>query len=201
VRHIGLLAVLLSLLVVSCAPTSMFIKEPKGEVETLVIGRVLLENQRYKAGSVPIGKFTRNVALEFEDVDTGKKLVSKGVDTRGFFYLHNPTTSRLRLVRFSFHSPTSQVEYHPKPGKKKKSIWKDKGATIAMIPKVKYVYEIALGKVNNLGYFHWIADMQTRSHRLISQHEYTETRQTFAERYPESLWNGKVWIQIKGMKP
>ncbi len=200
-RQAALLTVVVSLLLVSCAPTPTFIREPAGGVETLVIGRVLLENQHYKAGSVPIGKFKRNVKLEFEDVDTGKKLTARGVDARGFFFLHNPASSRLRLVRFSFHSAVSQVEYHPKPGKKKKSVWEDKGATIAMLPRAKRIYEIEPGKVNNLGYFHWVANMQSRSHRILSNKEYAETRQAFAERYPESLWNGKEWVQIRGVKP
>jgi hypothetical protein len=201
VRHAALLAIAVSLLLVSCAPTTTFIREPVGGVETLVIGRVLLENQYYKAGSVPIGNFGRDVKLEFEDVDTGKKVTARGVDTRGFFFLHNPASSRLRLVRFSFHSAVSQVEYHPKPGKKKKSVWEDKGATIAMIPGVKRIYEIDPGKVNNLGYFHWVANMQSRSHQLTSNQEYAETRRSFAERYPESLWNGKEWVKIRGMEP
>ena len=199
--HTALLTVVVSLILGSCAPSPIFIREPAGGVETLVIGRVLLENQRYKAGSVPIGNFERNVTLEFEDVDTGKKLTARGVDTRGFFFLHNPASSRLRLVRFSFHSAVSQVEYHPEPNKKKKSVWKDKGATIAMAPGVKRIYEIEPGKVNNLGYFHWIANMQSRSHRILSNQEYAETRQAFAERYPESLWNGKTWVKISGGKP
>lgn len=200
-RHAALLTVVASLLLVSCAPSPTFVREPAGGAETLVIGRVLLENQHYKAGSVPIGNFERNVTLEFEDVDTGRKLTAKGVDARGFFFLHNPPAPRLRLVRFSFHSAVSQVEYHPEPGKKKKSVWKDKGATIAMVPKAKRIYEIEPGKVNNIGYFHWIANMQSRSHRIVSNQEYAETRQAFAERYPESLWNGKTWVKIRGVEP
>jgi hypothetical protein len=201
-RYAALLTVVVSLLLVSCVPSSpIFVREPAGGVETLVIGRVLLENQYYKAGSVPIGNYGRNVTLEFEDVDTGKKQKAKGVDAKGFFFLHNPPSSRLRLVRFSFHSSQSQVEYHPKPGTKKKSVWKDKGADTAMKPRVQRVYEIEPGKVNNLGYFQWIANLQSRTHRLLFNREYEETRAAFAERYPESLWNGKDWVPVRGEKP
>jgi hypothetical protein len=70
-----------------------------------------------------------------------------------------------------------------------------------MLPRAKRIYEIEPGKVNNLGYFHWVANMQSRSHRILSNKEYAETRQAFAERYPESLWNGKEWVQIRGVKP
>lgn len=200
-KYSALIIVIASLLQLSCAPSPFFIREPKGDVETLVIGRVRLNNQYYKAGSVPTGTFERDVQLEFEDVVTGRKLTAKAVDVRGFFFLHNPTASRLRLVRFSFHSAVSQPEYHPKPGTKKKSVWKDKGATIAMKPNVKRIYEIEAGKVNNLGYFEWTSNMQSRTHRINLNQQYAETRDSFAERYPESLWNEKAWVTVRGEEP
>ena len=188
----------IQLLLVSCVPSGQFKREPKSEAETLVIGRVLLYNQRYKAGSVPIGKFRYGVQLEFEDADTGKKITTKAIDSKGFFYLHNPSASKIRLMRFSYHSAVSQVEYHPKKGAKKKQ---DKGATIAMKPNVKRLYELEAGKVNNLGYFEWTANMQNRTHNIKLDREYNETREAFTKRYPESIWNEKEWVTVPSEEP
>ena len=59
-------------------------------------------------------------------------------------------------------------------------------------------YELERNKVNNLGLILWEADMNSRSHSITSNAEYVPTRQAFAERYPESLWSQREWVELRG---
>lgn len=187
-----------SLLVTSCAATTTFVREPAGDGDTLVLGRVLFDCQLTRTGSVPIGKYRYGVELEFEDPDTGVLLKARGVDTEGFFFFHNPRSRRLRLVRLSYHSGLAQPELHPQARDTKRSPPKSsRGASAAMRPFRARTYEIRGNRVNNLGHLVWTGDMASRAHTITFNQEYAETRARFAERYPDSLWIRKDWVEIR----
>lgn len=52
--------------------------------------------------------------------------------------------------------------------------------------------------MNNLGLLVWSGNMRSRHHRIKSNQEYDETQAEFAERYPESLWNQREWVKVRG---
>lgn len=192
------LAVTGLLLTASCVTTTTFTREPAGENETLVIGRILFDCQLTRTGSIPIGKYTYNVKLEFEDVATGRVLKLRTVDPKGFFYLHNPQGNQLRLIRLAYSQGFAQPDIHKKSSTKQFLKETSRGASTSMTIRWPATYTLQRGKVNNLGRILWTGDMSSRRHEYTYNQEYDKTRTTFAERYPKSLWIQKQWVNIRG---
>ena len=186
------------LLATSCAAPTTFIKEPGEEAETLVIGRILLDCQRTRTGAVPIGKYTYNVRLEFEDVATGKILKVSTVDPHGFFYLLEPPTRQLRLIRLAYSQGFAQPDIHKKLSNKELNRQMHQEASTSMKFKRPATYAIQGGKVNNLGRIVWIADLNEGSHECTFNKEHDETRAAFVDHYPKSLWIQATWLNVRG---
>lgn len=192
----GTLAVTGLLLAASCVTTT-FTREPAGENETLVVGRILFECQLTRTGSIPIGKYRYGVKLEFEDVETRRILKLQTVDTKGFFCLHNPQGNQLRLIRLAYSQGLAQVDRHKKSSTKQFLKEASKGASTSMTPQHPPTYRVQRGKVNNLGSILWTGDMSSRRHNYTFNREYDETRKVFVERYPESLWIHREWVDVR----
>jgi hypothetical protein len=185
------------LLFFSCTPIPTFTREPAGEAETLVIGQVLFDCQLTKTGSIPIGKYSYNVELQFEDASTGNIMDIKSVDPQGFFYFHNPGFSQVYLVGLYYEQYYAQPDIHKPPSGKLFDKETSKLATAGMTLDRKKRYAIQPHKVNNLGLLLWEGDMRSRSHHLAFNRNYSETRENFKKRYPQSRWNNQQWVEVR----
>ncbi len=192
-----------SLFLSSCAKSPTLRHEPTSADDTLLIGRILFHCQSTKVGSIPIGKYRYNVRLELEDEESGKTIKIRTVNSKGFFYIHNPPFSKFHIKRLSYEQYYAQPDYHKKSkskksGKKKtkKTEKGKKKARSAVVLNNPNSYQLQKAKVNNMGYILWVGDMNSRKHDITTNQEYEETRAAFLELYPESLWNKKDWLKM-----
>jgi hypothetical protein len=185
------MVVLATLFLMSCMSLT-FYEEPSSEQETLVIGRILFDCQNTQPGGVPIGEYTYNVELAFEDMDTGRVLESSSGD-KGFFYIRNPKGLRLRLIGLAYEQIGAETEGYTEEELERSM---EMLAIAVFQPVNPSVFEIRRNKVNNLGLIVWEGDMSMDTHTITTSLEYEETLATFMDRYPESLWIQKRWVEI-----
>lgn len=182
------------LCMVACVTVTTFTREPLAEDDCLVIGRVELDCYSTRTGSLPIGHYKYNVNLEFVDMESNRVMRVTTVDPKGFFYLYNPASSRFFLKRMHYTQYYVQPELHPRKGEPKKEL--PKSATASIEPERKIVFTLQQNKVNNLGFIEWRADMSDEKHEITYSQAYAETRQEFANKYPESLWDQREWVNV-----
>ena len=182
------------LCMVACVTVTTFTREPLVEDDCLVIGRVELDCYLTRTGSLPIGHYRYNVKLEFVDMESNRMKQVTTVDPKGFFYIYNPESSRFFLKRMHYTQYHVQPELHPQKGKPKIKL--PKSATASIKPKRKIVFTLQRNNVNNLGLIEWRANMRDGKHEVTHSQAHAETRQEFANKYPESLWAQREWVNI-----
>jgi len=134
------------------------------------------------------------VKLEFVDMESNRVIRVTTVDPQGFFYFYNPESRQFYLKKLSYSQFYVQPELHPQVNPRQPK--NTNGVTVSISPRRKIVYRIEQHNVNNLGFIEWRADMHYENHEIKYNQGYEEAQQAFAQKYPESLWNQREWVNI-----
>lgn len=178
---IMILIFFLLIFVGSCA-TTKFVTEPDESTKTLLVGQIMLEASGFDPVLHVNGIHKSNIEIHFEDTSTGEliKLTSR---RNGYFYIVNPGAGKYRIIKVytKIKSQTTGRQYT-------QTLW--------MTIRSEGNFNIANGKVNNLGLIHWIIDIDSDRWEWKVNAKYNDIITWFKESYYESSWIDREWINV-----
>jgi len=175
---IGFTLLIFVFVVFSSCATTKFSKEPDESITTLLVGQIRLETYGIPIGYELKGPYTSPIQIYLENMSTGEiaKLESKG--SEGFFSMINPSAKSYRIQKIYL-----------------KAFGENYYAEFEFIISSEVILNINEGKVNNLGLIEWKYDYNYKR-QYADNLNYEKTKIWFEEKYPESVWNKKEWVNI-----
>jgi hypothetical protein len=161
----------------SCA-TTKFYAEPDEASSTILVGQISLLTSEIPYGYEAKDTYTKGIEIHLENMSTGeiKKLYSRG---DGYFFMINPEAKSYYLKKLYLH--VYETNYR----------WKF-SCTFGHNVKI-YIED---GKVNNLGFVRWHVNYKSQQQDVVN-YDYDARKAMFKEKFPESEWNNKEWVNKK----
>lgn len=164
-----------------CATTKLG-KEPDETLDTLLVGQLRLSLIEFPGKYGFKDTYTQQIALYLENTSTGAviRLFSKGEG--GYFILINPSAGKYKIVKF--WKQTRSTHW--------RGTWE--------YPITGAYMQIADGKVNNFGLTeltmtYFPGDIFKGG--IIPNRSFDDTKTLFKEKYPESAWLEKEWLNVE----
>lgn len=171
--------IILSGLLTGCTSTLTKVEPTKPE-ETLIIGRAEFNCSNSPRGHLSAGIYRTYLTLQFQNIETEENYTIYTEGENGFFIINNPSVNVIKL---------------------KKITAKDfSGASAFLAPNDQNIYTLRKGKVNNLGLLACTADLVDSEYDQTFNAGYEDTMKLFSERFPDSEWNNREWVNIDGKK-
>jgi len=172
-----LILVLTVLVIVGSCAWTKFVQEPGGASPTLLIGQIMIYVTKCPQPASLDGTHKKDITIQLEDQLTAKiiELKSKGID--GYFSIINPENYHYKIVGFRLHEKT------------------DRG-TRELAFSFNGNIIIDSGKVNNVGIIECDVNFKSTKVDIRVNQKYEDIKIWFAEKYPESAWNKKEWVNV-----
>lgn len=156
----------------------IFYEEPEAAEETLLMGIATLK-VLHSTDMRAVGEGTHHwgITLYFRRTGSEDLIEVPCTDETGFFYIRNPEPGTYTITKMLFTDSRGSYVRFRIPSSSK--------------------FEVVAGRINNLGEFKWISDLdkgETRSAYFLNQ---TETRNLFAKQFPQSKWLAREWVDVK----
>ncbi|TCL76791.1 hypothetical protein EDC14_100171 [Hydrogenispora ethanolica] len=181
-KNVSKLRFIATLLFLALALAGCSLADPSKPGDSLLIGRLTLQAEGWadtSTGTTVNGTQKVSVFMNLRNEAT-QKLYHVQTEPHGFFGVRNPEPGLYVIEKLSFKATGS-------------SGWSQltSKARIPLPP-----FEIAPGKVTNLGSLCWIANKTTEDYRFIRDGAPEELRRLFAETFPKSGWLQREWLNV-----